>query len=340
MSGLHVAIAGATGAVGAEFLPPSRKRSYPIGEALAAREQAERRQDAPLPGEKMRSRNDPRRLRGRRTLLLQRGAPARARSSPPRQPQRAVVDRHVQRLPLRGRHPLVIPEINPTTPHAQGRHREPNCTTIVALMAAGPLPPPPSGWRRAVMSSYQAISGAGAQAMAELERQVHDWPPAAPLQVKQQPNRSLNVIPRIDACRTNFYTKEEMKFLWEGKKILHHPGPARHRHLRARAGVPLARRVAEPRVREAGDAADRARRAEQGAGLQVHGRPASEIYPTPLEASDRTTFSSAACARTSRCRWPRPRALGGRRPTREGRCAQRRTDSASCSCAKVTPQRA
>jgi aspartate-semialdehyde dehydrogenase len=183
--------------------------------------------------------------------------------------------------------PLVIPEINPDDAFEhQGIIANPNCTSIVALMAMAPLHRA-FALRRAVMSSYQAISGAGAQAMAELEKQVHDWVAGRPIEVKHQPKQiAFNVIPRIDVVQDNFYTKEEMKFPWEGRKILHHPG------LRATATcvrVPVFRSHAvslnlefeKPLTRQA--ALDVLHKA---AGLQVHDDPASEIYPTPLETTE------------------------------------------------------
>jgi aspartate-semialdehyde dehydrogenase len=181
----------------------------------------------------------------------------------------------------------VVPEINPQDAFAnRGIIANPNCTTIVALMACAPLHRA-FGLRRAVMSSYQAISGAGAQAMAELERQVHDWVAGKPLEVKHQPKQiAFNVIPRIDAMQENFYTKEEMKFLWEGRKILHHPGLlatatcVRVPVLRSHA-VSLNLEFEKPVTRQAAlevlDAAE---------GVRVHDDPASEVYPTPLETTE------------------------------------------------------
>ena len=161
------------------------------------------------------------------------------------------------------------------------------------------------------MSSYQAISGAGAQAMAELERQVHDWVAGRPLEVKHQPKQiAFNVIPRIDAVQDNFYTKEEMKFPWEGRKILHHPS------LRATATcvrVPVFRSHAvslnlefeKPVTRQR-----RARRAPQGRrppGARRSRRPRSTRRRS--RPASRTTSSSAACARTSRSKDGRGLAL-------------------------------
>jgi aspartate-semialdehyde dehydrogenase len=119
--------------------------------------------------------------------------------------------------------PLVIPEINPeaiaqfTT---RGIIANPNCTTIVTLMAVAPLHRQ-SRVTRMVASSYQAVSGAGAKALEELKAQVRSWATGAPLRVEVFPYQiAFNVIPHIDVFQENGYTKEEMKLVGESRKIL------------------------------------------------------------------------------------------------------------------------
>jgi aspartate-semialdehyde dehydrogenase len=143
------------------------------------------------------------------------------------------------------------------------------------------------GIERAVMSSYQAISGGGTQAMAELEAQLRAWAAGAPIEVKVSPKQiAFNVIPRIDAVQDNFYTKEEMKFPWEGRKILHHPA------LRATATcvrVPVFRSHAVSLNLELARAVTRATALDvlgKAPGLQVQDDPKAEVYPTPLAATE------------------------------------------------------
>ncbi len=288
MSGLHVAIAGATGAVGAEFLRLLEKRSYPIGKLSLLASRRSVGKTLRFRGEKIAVEElTPDAFAGVDHAFFSAGASQSKVFAPAATAAGAVVIDNSSAFRYVDGIPLVIPEINPGDAFThEGVIANPNCTTIVALMAAGPLHRA-FGLRRAVMSSYQAISGAGAQAMAELERQVHDWVAGRPLEVKQQPKQiAFNVIPRIDAVQDNFYTKEEMKFLWEGQKILHHPA------LLATATcvrVPVFRSHAvslnlefEKRVTRQ-TALDVLHKA---AGLQVHDDPASEIYPTPLETSE------------------------------------------------------
>lgn len=288
MSKLHVAIAGATGAVGAEFLRLLAKREYPIGRLtlLASRRSVGR--TLPFRGEEIPVQElTPEAFRGVDHAFFSAGASQSKAFAQAAVDAGAVVIDNSSAFRYVDGIPLVVPEINPDDALAHaGVIANPNCTTIVALMAVAPLHRA-FGLERAVMSSYQAISGAGAQAMAELERQVHDWVAGRPLEVKHQPKQiAFNVIPRIDAIQDNFYTKEEMKFVWEGRKILHHPT------LRATATcvrVPVFRSHAVSLNLEFERPVTRAAALEvlHGApGVRVADDPGSEVYPTPLETSE------------------------------------------------------
>jgi aspartate-semialdehyde dehydrogenase len=117
--------------------------------------------------------------------------------------------------------PLVVPEINP---HAARRHRgliaNPNCTAIVMVMALKPLHDA-ARVRRVVASSYQSVSGAGAQAIEELKRQVLAWAKGEQPEVKVFPHQiAFNLIPQVDLFQENGYTREEMKLVYEIRKIL------------------------------------------------------------------------------------------------------------------------
>jgi aspartate-semialdehyde dehydrogenase len=289
MQRLTVAVAGATGAVGAEFLRLLEQRSYPIGElrVLASRRSVGRRlrfrsrehEVAELTAEA---------FRGVDHAFFSAGAAASREFAPAAARAGAVVIDNSSAFRYEPEVPLVIPEINPDDAF---RHRgiiaNPNCTTIVALMAMAPLHRG-FGLRRAILSSYQAVSGAGAQGMSELVQQVKDWAAGRPLQVKHHPKQiAFNVIPRIDVVQDNRYTKEEMKLVWEGRKILHHPELlasatcVRVPVLRSHA-VALSLEFERPVSREQAVAL-----LEAAPGVVVEDDPASDCYPTPLECSDR-----------------------------------------------------
>ena len=119
--------------------------------------------------------------------------------------------------------PLVVPEVNPEDALNRPRNiiANPNCTTIqmvVALQAIERL----SHIRRVHVATYQAASGAGAQAMAELETQYREVLDGQPATVRKfQHQLAFNVIPHIDVFTDNDYTKEEMKMYHETRKIMH-----------------------------------------------------------------------------------------------------------------------
>ena len=121
--------------------------------------------------------------------------------------------------------PLVVPEINPqaAADHPRNIIANPNCTTIISLMALAPLHLA-FGLKAIIASSYQAVSGSGAQGIAELEQQVHAIANGLPLEQKVYSRQiAFNVIPQVDSFTDNGYTKEELKMLNEGRKILDLP---------------------------------------------------------------------------------------------------------------------
>ncbi len=286
---LTVAVAGATGAVGAEFLRLLEARDYPIGRLvlLASRRSV---------GRTLRFRGEEfvveelteDSFAGVDHAFFSAGGGTSKQFAPAAARAGAVVIDNSSAFRYQDDVPLVVPEINPEDAFAHnGIIANPNCTTIVALMATAPLHRA-FGVRRVVMSSYQAISGAGAQAMDELDQQVRDWAAGRPLQVKHQPKQiAFNLIPRIDAVQDNLYTKEEMKLLWEGRKILHHEG------LLASATcvrVPVFRSHAASLNLELERAASRDEALavlRDAPGLVVEDDAAADVYPTPLEASER-----------------------------------------------------
>lgn len=122
--------------------------------------------------------------------------------------------------------PLVVPEVNGDDAFNTPRRiiANPNCTTIQMVVALKPVNDL-SPIRRVHVASYQAASGAGATAMAELEQQYADIVAGREPKVEKFAYQlAYNVIPHIDVFQDNGYTKEEMKMYNETKKIMHAPG--------------------------------------------------------------------------------------------------------------------
>ena len=122
--------------------------------------------------------------------------------------------------------PLVIPEVNPEALDThQGFIANPNCSTIIALMALGPLHRA-AGIRRFIASTYQAVSGSGQSAINELENQVKGYAAGTPVAAEVYPKPiAFNVLPQIGGLKDTMpgYTSEEAKMLFESRKILSAP---------------------------------------------------------------------------------------------------------------------
>ena len=119
--------------------------------------------------------------------------------------------------------PLVVPEVNPDA-IAQYRNRNiianPNCSTIQMLVALKPIHDA-VGITRINVATYQAVSGTGKEAIDELASQTASLLNGRPVEIKVYPKQiAFNVLPQIDVFQDNGYTKEEMKMVWETRKIL------------------------------------------------------------------------------------------------------------------------
>lgn len=179
--------------------------------------------------------------------------------------------------------PLVVPEVNAEDALNRPRNiiANPNCTTIqmvVALKAIENL----SHIRRVHVSTYQAASGAGATAMAELEQQYREVLAGEPVTVdKFAYQLAYNLIPQVDVFTENGYTKEEMKMYNETRKIMHSDIQVsamcvRVPSLRAHSEsiwVEIERPITVAEAREAFEKAD---------GVVVMDNPAAKEYPMPL----------------------------------------------------------
>ncbi len=182
--------------------------------------------------------------------------------------------------------PLVVPEVNPGAIGAARLIANPNCTTAIAVVALAPLHAA-FGLKRVIVSSYQATSGAGAEGMAELERETRRVlveGEAARAEVFAHPI-AFNVIPHIDSFQPNGYTREEMKVTWETRKIMGLPDLL----ISCTAvRIPTMRVHAEAITIETGRpiTADAARAVlARAAGVVVVDEPGAGRYPMPLTAT-------------------------------------------------------
>jgi aspartate-semialdehyde dehydrogenase len=179
--------------------------------------------------------------------------------------------------------PLVVPEVNPEDSRIRPRNiiANPNCSTIQMVVALKPIDDL-SKIKRVRVATYQAASGAGAQGIAELENQVKEIANGEKPTIQKFPYQLvMNIIPHIDVFLDNDYTKEEMKMNWETKKIMHTDAEVSATCVR----IPVARAHSEaiwvetekPLSVEEVKAAF-----EKAEGLTVIDVPAEKKYPMPL----------------------------------------------------------
>ncbi len=183
--------------------------------------------------------------------------------------------------------PLVVPEVNPedALDRPRGIIANPNCTTILMLVALKPIENL-SHIKQIRVSSYQSASGAGAVAMAELEQQYRELVETGEVKtIKKFPHQlAYNVIPQIDLMTENDYTKEEMKMFNETRKIMHSDVRTSATCVRVSSLRSHSESVWVETERELG--VEEVRNALQNAeGVTLVDDPQNYVYPMPLESA-------------------------------------------------------
>ncbi len=182
--------------------------------------------------------------------------------------------------------PLVVPECNAEDAlrRPRGIIANPNCTTIMMVVCLQPLEKL-SHIKRIRVASYQSASGAGAAAMAELQQQYKEIQENKPITVRKFPHQlAYNVIPQIDVFQSNDYTKEEMKMYYETQKIMHTDARCSATCVR----VSSLRSHSESVWIETEEpiSVEDARKALAAApGITLRDDPANLVYPMPLETA-------------------------------------------------------
>ena len=289
MKAKHIAIVGATGAVGREMLDVLRRRRFPVasirplGSGRSAGMKV-RFDGAEIEVQELREDS----FAGIDIALFSAGGGVSRQFVPPAVRAGAVVIDNSSAFRQDTGVPLVIPEINGAD---AARHRgiiaNPNCTIAVALMALAPLHRA-FGLKRVFAASYQAVSGTGAKAIEELRQQIEASVAGRPIEKSVYPHQiAFNVLPHIDSFRENGYTGEEVKMQDEARKILHHPA-LRLSATCVRVPVYRAHSVALNAEFERPVSVDAARAVLAGApGLRVVDDPAKNEYPMPLHCAGR-----------------------------------------------------
>src|ERR1700739_2681073 len=221
----HVAIVGATGAVGIEMIKTLEKRNFPVGKLTLLASARSVGKKLPFKGQDVtvaELKKDS--FGGIDISLFSAGGSISKEFAPIAAAAGCVVVDNSSAFRMDDAVPLVIPEINASDVKShKGIIANPNCTTAVTLMALYPLHRA-FNVKRIFASSYQAVSGTGAKAIEELRRQIEESVSGRKTTMEVYPHQiAFNVLPHVDSFLPSGYTKEEMKMENEGRKIMHHP---------------------------------------------------------------------------------------------------------------------
>ncbi len=287
MKEYNVAVMGATGAVGVEMLKILEERKFPVKNLKLLASERSVGKEMVFSGKKIKvellTRDS---FKGVDIVLASAGASISKQFVNDILSANALLIDNSSAFRMEKDVPLVVPEINPEDVKLnKGIIANPNCTTIVMIVPLKPLHDY-GKIKRIVMSSYQAASGAGAKAMAELEQQTKDWSQGKELKVEKfQYQLLFNLIPHIDVFTENGYTKEEMKVVNETRKIMHAPDmqitctTVRVPVLRAHSesiNIETEKKITVEKAREL---------LSKAPGVKLEDDPANKKYPMPLFAT-------------------------------------------------------
>ena len=289
MAGYRVAILGATGLVGREFLKVLAQRKFPIAELRLLASDRSAGSRLPFAGEEIPVEEaTPDSFRGVEYALFSAGADVSRQLAPAAAASGAVVVHNSAAWRMEPDVPLVVPEVNGADAFThQGIIANPNCSTIQMVVALDPLhrviP-----LRRVVVDTYQSVSGTGGPAVDELYAQTRALLAGEPARPTVYPHQiAFNVLPHIDTFLDNGYTKEEWKMVQETRKIMHAPDlPVSATTVRVPVPIGHSEAVHAEFARPLAPAEARAI-LERAPGVRVVDAPAEARYPLASDAAGR-----------------------------------------------------
>ena len=293
MGEYNVAVVGATGAVGRMMLTVLEERNFPIKNLRLFASPKSKGLKLPFKGEKIEVEvlEETKSFKGIDIALFSAGAQRSLDYAPLFARDGAVVIDNSSAWRMDPEIPLVVPEVNP---HAVAGYKNkgiianPNCSTIQMVVALKPLHDY-GKIKRVVVSTYQAVSGAGQKAINELENQIKAWCEGSPMpSAKYIPQTiAFNCVPHIDVFLPNGYTKEEMKMVNETKKIMEDPDiqvtattvrvPVFYGHAEA-INVETEKKITVEKVKEL---------LENAPGIIVIDNPEEKLYPLQIDVAGR-----------------------------------------------------
>lgn len=295
MKKYNVAILGATGAVGTEFLKLIEERNFPFAELRLLASARSAGKEIEFMGKTYTVQEATKDSFEGIDIALFAGGSISKEFAPYAVKAGAVVIDNSSTFRMDPEVPLVVPEVNPEDilKH-KGIIANPNCSTIIMVMALKPLYDL-ARIKRIVVSTYQAVSGAGKEGIDELTDQCNAFSEGKEMVAKILPSASLekhypiafNLIPQIDVFLDNLYSKEEMKMVNETKKIFH---DEKMGITATTVRVPVYRSHSESvniEFEHDLELADMIEAIKGFPGLQLMDDPQNQVYPMPLYTSEK-----------------------------------------------------
>ncbi len=293
----HLAIVGATGAVGQKILQVLEQKDLPIEKLTLL-------SSARSAGKKLTFNNKeivveeatPESFDNVDIALFSAGGSISKKLAPEAVKRGAVVIDNTSAYRMDPEVPLVVPEVNPDAlDNHKGIIANPNCSTIQMVVALKPIQEA-FGLKRVIVSTYQSVSGAGLQAIEELENQTKQYingeeitPEILPVASEDKHYQiAFNALPQIDVFQDNGYTAEEMKMINETKKIMEMPDLS---VAATCVRIPVIASHSESvyvEVEKGNVSVEDLQQAlRQANGLVLQDDPSTQTYPTPLSAANK-----------------------------------------------------
>ncbi|NRG43682.1 aspartate-semialdehyde dehydrogenase [Bacillus sp. CRN 9] len=291
--GFHVAVVGATGAVGEQILKTLENRNFPIKKLTLLSSSRSAGKKVLYKGESYTLQEaKPESFKGVQIALFSAGGSVSKALAPEAVKRGAIVVDNTSAFRMDENTPLVVPEVNEEDLHQHnGIIANPNCSTIQMVVALEPIRKA-FGLNKVIVSTYQAVSGSGQAAIEEMYGQTkailnnEEFKPEV-LPVKGDKKHyqiAFNAIPQIDKFVDNGYTFEEMKMINETKKIMHLPElPVAATCVR----LPVATGHSESvyfEINKSGVSSEEIKGLlKEGPGIVLQDDPANQIYPMPAD---------------------------------------------------------
>ncbi|MBO8159401.1 aspartate-semialdehyde dehydrogenase [Thermosyntropha sp.] len=287
--GITLAVVGATGAVGQEMIKVLAERDFEINELICLADPREE-------GTKLKYKDEvvtvqkvsEEAFKKADIALFAVGSDVSREIAPLAVKNNCVVIDNSYAFRLEKGVPLVVPEVNAEDiKEHKGIIANPNCSTIIMTVAINPIHKK-YGLKRVVVSTYQAVSGAGIAGIHELDEHIKAYMNGEEIKpsVFQYPI-AFNLIPHIDVFVDHDYTREEMKMVWETRKIMHMPDlkiaatavrvPVYRSHSES-INLETEKSISPEGVREI---------LSKAPGIVVQDNPEQKLYPMPLYTSDK-----------------------------------------------------